>query len=442
MREKCDAEIPCTRCVTVSGRARSWKLPCTRQWLNERGEHLLPNVLTSQLEIKNVDDFINNKTFFKWEGSRMKVPLTIGFGQPLVLDAVEVTLIGQDLISMHGFAPGLCAFSMQSPPIVPCWPVDVDAIYTRAKTWMSEVLSTGGSEYPENCFPQPHPSRHRDILALIHQHYETSPNIGIDDSCVVTSALRLSVATYVMGHALTVPQHLVSNLFSELRNPDFRSPIHSDSDDEDDPVCPRAVNKVVKSIILRLTRHLVIKTFAQLHAQLGPKLCPSASFEAAFAASFLLLTALGQIQASLYERAVAGARQNPPDMSFGMDDARREIHKMENELGRYIVYLFLYRYNPKKKTRSGSRSPDRNSSSPTSASGSTVFIGTGSPSTYTYSMTFRERLQAILQREKEEIRAANRELSDGPLEEQLFQESGVANVTRVLAKLCAPLIED
>ena len=42
MREKCDAEIPCSRCVAVSGRARSWKLPCTRQWLNERGDHLLP----------------------------------------------------------------------------------------------------------------------------------------------------------------------------------------------------------------------------------------------------------------------------------------------------------------------------------------------------------------------------------------------------------------
>jgi hypothetical protein len=42
MRERCDTEVPCGRCVTVAERARSWKLPCSRKWLNERWIYLLP----------------------------------------------------------------------------------------------------------------------------------------------------------------------------------------------------------------------------------------------------------------------------------------------------------------------------------------------------------------------------------------------------------------
>jgi hypothetical protein len=492
MREKCDAEIPCNRCVTVSGRARSWKLPCTRQWLNERGDYLLPHILTSQLEIKNVDDFINNKTFFPLEGSRMEVPLTIGFGQYLVLDAVEVELIGPDIMSMLGFAPGLCAFSLKSPPIVPCWPVNVDAIYLRVKSWMSDVLNTGGSEYPEKCFPDPHPPRHRDILTLIHQHYE-SANTSKDDSCVVTSALRLSVAVYVMGHALTVPKSCINTLFSQIRHPDFQSHAQyqpptpsSDSDSETEnessssdfdntpPVSPRAINKVIKSILLRLTAHLTRKTFTLLHTHLGPKLSAAASFESAFSASFLTLTSLAQIQSSLYERAIAGSRQNPPDLSFSMEDARTEIQRIEDDLGRYIISLFLHRWRPKKRSGSGSgsgngitaRSPTSNSSSsgsppslPSLLTHINTIGGADDPFPRPYiNVPFRVRLQTILQSEKEAIRAAAKwellvDSADADahadigapmsfIDETLFQGSGVGNVTRVLARLCAPLIED
>ena len=385
-----------------------------------------------------MDDFINNATFFPLEGSRMEVPLSIGFGQPLVLEAVEVELIGNALTSKHGFAPGLGAFSLRSPPIVPCWPVKVDVIYFRVQTWMTEVLTESGSEYPDKCFPPPHPPRHRHILALIHRHYQSSPSLSRDDSCVVKNALCLSVAIYVMGHALTVPTQSINHLFSQLRHPDFQNP----NLPPNAPVSPRAINKVVKGVICRLVQHLVHKTFTQIHHQLGPKLSPTASFEAAFSSCFLLLTALAQIQASLYERAVAGSKQDPPDPTFHMADARAEIHRMDDELTRYIVSLFLHRYKPRKSKGNGNGSMRSPASSGSPSSGSASGSGatfTGSPPG---SMGFRETLQGMLQKDKEEIRAASRELSEGELEEELFQDSGVKNVTRVLARLCAPLIED
>jgi hypothetical protein len=476
MREKCDAEIPCSRCVTVSGRARSWKLPCTRQWLNERGEYLLPEVLTSQLEIKNVNDFINNKTFFALEGS-VEVPLTIGFGEPLILNAVEVELIGPDLISMQGFAPGLFAISMRSPPLVPCWPVDVPAVYTRVKSWMSEVLTTGGAEYPEKCFPEPHPTRHRDILSLIHEQYENTHTFK-DDNCVVTSAFRLSVAVYVMGHALTVPRSKINTLFSQLRHPDFQcfsypdyqSPM-SDSNtetsseyDNTPPVSPRAINKVIKSLLLRLTCHLTTQLFPLLHTHLGPKPTTSTSFATAFSAAFLVLTSLAQIQTSVYERAVAGAGSDPKDLTFSMDDAAREVWRLEEQVASVIVSLFLWRWKGKSRKRNGSTSttPVEKRARGTSIAGSNSSSSGSPPQVFTHvnannttadnaDALFRGRLQAILHREKAEVRAAAKvELlftsregeGDALLNEMLFQGSGVENVSRVLGRLCAPLIED
>lgn len=56
MREKCDAETPCSRCVSVCGRARSWKLPCTRQWLDQRGDHLLPRMYTLRSDLLYAND--------------------------------------------------------------------------------------------------------------------------------------------------------------------------------------------------------------------------------------------------------------------------------------------------------------------------------------------------------------------------------------------------
>ena len=472
MREKCDAEIPCTRCKTVFGRARSWKLPCTRRWLDGRSEYFLPHILASHLELANVNDFINSKTFFAYEGSKVTVPLTIGFGQPLVLDAVEVTLVGPDILSKQGFAPALGVFDMWSPPIVPCWPVNMDAILARVRSWMSEVLTTGGSEYPEICFPSPdHPARNRHILALIHNYYETA-NIPKDEDCVLTSALRLSVALYVMGHALIVPRSSINALFSQLRHSDFQSPFQpptpsldsdsgSDSDTEDDTlyVCPRAIIKVVKSIILRLTRYLTTCTFNLLHKQLGPKRHPSSTFESAFSASFLLLTSLAQIQTSLYERAIAGSRQQPPDPRFSLNDAKIEIQRLEDEVGQYVVHLFLHRYKPKKQPNKTTNRAARGSSASSSESPpSSLPFTQSSPSSSSHTtpsspQPFRTRLLSILRSDKSSIRAANKELNlstdtDELLlgEEEdmqdLFGGSGVQNITRVLARLCAPLIED
>lgn len=55
MRERCDTGIPCGRCSTVSERARSWKLPCSRKWLNDRGVHLLPGWPTRMMIVSYAD---------------------------------------------------------------------------------------------------------------------------------------------------------------------------------------------------------------------------------------------------------------------------------------------------------------------------------------------------------------------------------------------------
>ena len=497
MREKCDAGTPCGRCKIIVRTARSWKMPCSRQWLNERSEYFLPRILTSSLELENVNDFINSKTFFAYEGSQLTVPLTIGFGQPLVLDAVEVDLVGRDILSKQGFAPALGVFEMCSPAIVPCWPVDMDAILARVRSWMSEVLTTGGSEYPEILFPTPdHPERNRHILALIHDYWETA-NIPKDENCVLTTALRLSVALYVMGHALIVPPSSINAFFSQLQHRDYPIPDQpptpsldsdsgSDDDTEDDTVyvSPRAVVKVVKSIILRLTRHLTTCTFKLLHDQLGPKRHPNSTFESAFSASFLILTSLAQIQISLYERAIAGSRQPTPDLRFSMNDAKIEIQRLEDEVGQYVVGLFLHRYKPKKQsskttnrnTATRARSP--NSGSPNSANSSEsppflTFTQTHNtntnadpnlqspsppPPSSALPQPFRTRLLSILHSEKQAIRNAAREIALKPstntnntnpalvLTEEVMQDlfscSGEKNITRMLARLCETLIGD
>jgi hypothetical protein len=367
----------------------------------------------SQQKIERVDNFINGASFFPFEDSKIDLPVWIGFGEPLIVPAEEVDPVGPDLTSMQAFVPG-SKITVLSPPLRPRGHMDAPAIYSKVKSWMSQATN-----WPETLFdPANHPAWLRQSLELILQQYRSmsSPK---DETCIFTTSLRLSLVLYVMGHALTVPKAHIPRLFSQLRHPDFKNatlPAGSH-------VIPRAINKCVKAILFPVVRPLVTLTCEHIHAQLGPKPDKSASFEAAFAASFLLLSVTAKTQTSLYERAKAGQHNNDP--SFTLADAQRDILSMETELTQYVVHLFLLKYKPK-KGKASARSP-----------------GSGSPSSSNSTTYFGSTLQAILQQEKEGIKAANQELGEGEkFDWELFKGSGGRNVTRVLARLCAPLIDD
>lgn len=332
-------------------------------------------------------------------------------------------------MTMTAFAPGKMP-NILSPPLRPRGHVDFEAILSKVRSWMSDLIATETSQWPELLFdPSCHPTWQRHTLDLIFQHYSFLQSAK-DDTCIFTQSLRLSITSYVMSHALTVPTHLIPAILSRIHHPAFRNL----SIPHGHHLSARAVSRCIKAILYKLLNHLATSTAELIHAQLGPKADKSATFEAAFTASFLLLTVAAKTQTSLHERAEAGRAQN--DTSYTTDDACRDIHHLETEFVQYVVHLFHLRYRAKKgKDKDKARSPASGSPSSTS----TAFFPNSPPP----SPTFRDSLQGILQREKEAIRHANRELGVAEAFDQtLFQGSGVRNITRVLARLCAPLIED
>lgn len=152
-----------------------------------------------------------------------------------------------------------------------------------------------------------------------------------------------------------------------------------------------------------------------------------------------------------------------------MEDAKREISRLEEQVASVVVSLFLWRWKGKSRKRTlpvtgenahGKRARVRAASIAGSEANSSCSSGGSPPSAgvvFTHvnaadamDVGFRTRLQAILRGERDGVREAARgellcgglgEEGEAGLNEGLFEGSGVGNVGRLLGRLCAPLVE-
>ena len=116
-------DATCSPCREKPNTARTWSLPCSSVGLDQRAYFLFPNIVQSQLQGANVDAYINSQVGALVPNSSIKLSLTIGFGLPLVLDAVE-------FVPGHQRAPEIIysrprktnrwkMLKLESPPLLP-----------------------------------------------------------------------------------------------------------------------------------------------------------------------------------------------------------------------------------------------------------------------------------------------------------------------------------
>lgn len=351
MREKCVIDESkddgiCERCRGILNDRRTWNLPCSQLKLRDRLRFMLPDFLTSHLRACKVREYIEANTNGSVNGSAFKLEIEIGFDTPLVLDAVEFHPRGQEKPAMRGFQLTTTGSStsviLYSPPIIPVL-LSKCAIWLHIRNWVQSIISGDVSDFPEQCFPEFHEQWQRDILREIWAYSQTCISKSETQEgrafYALRRALELVVLNHIMCHAFTVPEDKVESLCGQLRNYRPTGPLEW--------VCPRVVNKVIKSYCLPMLKEVNLAVLEDLHDILRSTTLKEALWDQAFSIVFLCLITIGKNQVAVLERAEACEANG--DDSLTLDDAVNSIEEMEIELAKHLIEMFHHRFSTRKK---------------------------------------------------------------------------------------------
>lgn len=168
----------CKRCRTLLNNYRTWNLTCTRIGLDRRGKFMVPKVLILQLTAPQVNAFIKDNVELVVPNSSVKLSLTMGFGEPLLLNATEVVPRGQGSTCMLNFGLSDSGLStrkvLDSPPILP-FLNDRHAIERHINHWLDSMIRESNTELPEHCFPEDNEQWQKEMLAIICQYHQRYP---------------------------------------------------------------------------------------------------------------------------------------------------------------------------------------------------------------------------------------------------------------------------
>lgn len=355
MREKCELDEEsghdgiCVRCRELENNLRTWDLLCSREGLDQRGKFLVPTILVLQLEASHVRAFVKEHVQYLVPGSCIKLSLTMGFGEPLRINAVEVFPRGQEAARMLGFRPSetgsTTTTSLDSPPIIPSL-TDRVAIDQHINHWLDTLIREPDSELPDYCFPEAHEQWEREMLSIICQYYQAlDPDLetqGGSPYHTLALALRLTVLNYIMGHPFVVPDDEVEALTRQLQ---YHQP-----DVQADWICPRLANKIIKSMLLGMLKETINQVLDGLQKMLRRNASKEEDrklWDPAFCIVFLCLIVVGKTQASLLERVEIGSANH--DGPFLLHHAISTIEEMEKELSMHLIGMFHHKFGTARK---------------------------------------------------------------------------------------------
>jgi hypothetical protein len=343
MREKCilDEESRhdgiCQRCRRIVNSLRSWDIPCSGIGLNKRTKFFIPGFLADQLSGCRVNAFLKEHIRSLLRGRVIKLLLTAGFGKPLILDAVQVVPCDQERVRMRGVSPAnggsASIVELNSPPILP-YLTDRHKIERHFNHWLDSTIGEAGSDLPEHCFPGTHEYWEKRILAIICEYYRTTaPKLeacGSTPHDTLRRALKLTVLNHMICHPFVVPGEEVKSLYGQLQG-------KHDLDD-DQRVCPRFANKVIKSLLFPMLNKMARDVLDGLHKLLRKRGQEDSLWDPLFCIIFLCLIVVGKFQVSYLERAELGLANH--DNSVSRENAAFGIEEMEGELSVHLIGQF------------------------------------------------------------------------------------------------------
>ena len=345
--ERIDDDQICQRCQKVMNNPRTWDLPCTQIGLEKRAEFLVPGFLRDQLKGPTVTAFLNKHINGFVTRSSIVLHLTMGFGEPLRLDdTVEVILKDEEAVRMRGVSPSdrgsIQLVKLKSPPLLPCL-TDRNAINKHFNQWLDSAINEPDSNFPEECFPEAHEHWQRETLASICKYFQAlTPDSKTSNSGpyhTLRRALKLTVFNHMMCHPWFVPKQEVERLYHQLR--DYYT------FEEDEWVCPRMANKVIKAVLLPMLNQLALTVLTDLQKLLRKKGNEDSLWDPLFCTIFLCLIVVGKFQVSFLERVAVGRENN--DFSFLEEDAKSGVEKMEQELSRHLIGQFHARFGTNRR---------------------------------------------------------------------------------------------
>jgi hypothetical protein len=331
----------CKKCRTLLNNYRTWGLTCTQRGFDQRGNFMVPKVLSLQLTARQVSAFIKDNVESVVPNSSIKLSLTMGFGEPLLLNAIEVVPRGQGATRMLGF--GLSGSGLSTPEVLDNPPIlpflnDRHAIERHINHWLDSMIRESNTELPGHFFPEDNEQWQKEMLAIICQyHWRCLPNLeatGQGPYQTLRWALKLIVLNHIMCHCFFVPDDEIDALSRQLR--------YYRLDQSAKCVCPRLANKVIKSILLPMLYMTIDRVMCGLQKILRSRGDEEVLWDIAFCVVFLCLIVVGKTQVSLVERLTARL----PDANVSY--ATADIKEMESELSTHLISMFHHRFGTMK----------------------------------------------------------------------------------------------
>ncbi|OLE52869.1 MAG: hypothetical protein AUG51_16015 [Acidobacteria bacterium 13_1_20CM_3_53_8] len=274
--------------------------------------------------------------------------LSIGFGNRWIFEAVEILPGNEKLLQMLGFhrhadveRDDTSPYLLTNPPVVPLW-IDPLMMQINIECWLEEMIGNPDTGWQRHWFPDSRQIWQLSILEEICQYYQhrkrTPDSVATTAFRTVEWGLKLSLLTYLMSHALLVPEDDIDILFGQLRNPFFKGQPRQEM------VCPRAANKYVKMMALPVMRMATQQTLSGLQELFRKNVAHAVIWDDIFAVVFLLLMSAGSTQRSLIQRAIVCA--------VSKENALGEAQAMNHELVDYVIHMFHDKFRTGSKSKS------------------------------------------------------------------------------------------
>lgn len=369
-RIECDGGEPCAQCRR---RMRTWKLPCSRERLPERLHYLLPLILTGSLQVEKVRDFIGTHAERYLPGQDpFHLPLTqyldTGEGEEepeqrqryLWLQVREAEPLGPKLHRKGAFSvvnteagPVDQEVEREAPVLIPLIPpgkqqeVDKD-VSDILELWLRQFLDERDSRWEWYVFPRgKEQAWQRNVLGQICRLLDPKNT----EHATLEIAMELTFFNHLLTHAFVVPDEHIKWLYTQkLQHPQFKNRIPAGGV----TVAPRPVNMYLSMIVLNKVRLQAVATLEHINKLFESRDDSALVGTLAFCESFLLLMVLAQLQRSVLEHARLG--KDVYDETITIEDAKRLINEMEDELATPIVELCVFKLRKISKKRKASSS--------------------------------------------------------------------------------------
>lgn len=292
-----------------------------------------------------------------WRGEPFPLPLTLKVGEPLWVMVREVEPSSRILLDIYGFTPRSDQpsetpriVSLQSPPILPFYDGQKDQqafndIRMSVLTWcdsMSVPTDDTDLDWGWILFQKDHEDSERHLFyQILAQVHGLTP--GSQESELLRTLLRLLFFNYVMSTAFLVPDDKIEPLYKRLIDPGF----HARQLIEGELVCPRAVNKFLKMLLLPVLKELTQNALTGIESVITSR--TKHKPELTISLTFLMLTIAGRTEDSISQIMLATTGLG--ESSLNQKDAEESIFALDWGLSDVVIELNTYALQSRFKLR-------------------------------------------------------------------------------------------